>query len=79
MEVKGVPPRSMIVMASRRGKFFDDDYTPLVNPNSKGKIRKPNTKSLEKLLNCDDKHFVDFVDQCLEWKVDRRITPEEAF
>ena len=79
MEVKGVPPRSMIVMASRRGKFFDDDYNPLVNPNSKGKVRKANTKSLEKLLHCEDKNFVDFVDQCLEWKVDRRITPEEAF
>ena len=46
MEVKGVPPRSMIVMASRRKNFFDDDYIPLTNPNSKGKIRKPNTKSL---------------------------------
>ena len=50
MEVKGVPPRSMIVMASRRKNFFDDDYNPLVNPNSKGKVRKPNTKSLQKLL-----------------------------
>jgi hypothetical protein len=29
MEVKGVPPRSMIVMASRRKIFFDDDYLPL--------------------------------------------------
>ena len=29
MEVKGVPPRSMIVVASRRKVFFDDDYRPL--------------------------------------------------
>ncbi len=62
MEVKGVPPRSMIVMASRRKVFFDDDYRPLQNPNSKGKIRIPNTKSLEKLLKCDDDLFIDFVD-----------------
>ena len=54
MEVKGVPPRSMIVMASRRKNFFDDDYNPLVNPNSKGKVRKPNTKSLQKLLKTDN-------------------------
>jgi dual specificity tyrosine-phosphorylation-regulated kinase 2/3/4 len=54
MEVKGVPPRSLIVLASRRKVFFDDDYTPLATPNSKGKIRKPNTKSLEKLMNCGE-------------------------
>ena len=49
MEVKGLPPRSMIVMASRRKVFFDDDYRPLQNPNSKGKIRHPNTKNLTKM------------------------------
>jgi len=52
----------MIVMASRRKVFFDDDYRPLQNPNSKGKIRIPNTKSLEKLMKCDDDLFIDFVD-----------------
>lgn len=62
MEVKGVPPRSMIVMASRRKNFFDDDYNPLVNPNSKGKVRKPNTKNLQKLLKTDNAQFVDFID-----------------
>lgn len=39
MEVKGYPPRSMIVIASRRKVFFDDDYKHLLVPNSKGKIR----------------------------------------
>jgi len=54
MEVKGVPPRSMIVMASRRKVFFDDDYMPLANPNSKGRLRKPNTKKLAELMNCPE-------------------------
>ena len=62
MEVKGLPPRSMIVLASRRKVFFDDDYQPLATPNSKGRVRKPNTKSLEKLMNCEDSTFVDFID-----------------
>ena len=79
MEVKGLPPRSMIVMASRRKVFFDDDYRPLQNPNSKGKIRSPNTKNLSKMLKCDDDMFVDFIDQCLCWKVEQRMTPEQAF
>ena len=69
----------MIVMASRRKVFFDDDYRPLKNPNSKGKLRYPNTKSLQKLMKSDDDSFVDFIDQCLEWKVDKRMKPEEAF
>eukprot|EP00347_Sterkiella_histriomuscorum_P012560 403368100 len=79
MEVKGAPPRSMIVMASRRKIFFDDDYSPLVTANSKGKVRKPNSKSLEKLMNCEDPTFVDFLDKTLEWKPEKRLTPEQAF
>lgn len=79
MEVKGVPPRSLIVMASRRKMFFDDDYLPLTNPNSKGKVRIPNSKSLEHLMSCDDPTFVDFIDKCLEWKPDKRLTPDSAF
>lgn len=79
MEVKGEPPRSMIVVASRRNNFFDDDYKPLQNPNTKGKIRMPNTKDLKELVNCNDDLFVDFLDKCLEWKVDKRLTPEQGF
>lgn len=79
MEVKGVPPRSMIVLASRRKVFFDDDYRPLQNPNSKGRIRVPNCKKLSKMMKSEDDLFVDFIDQCLEWKVEKRLTPEQAF
>lgn len=30
-------------------------------------------------MKCDDDLFVDFVDQCLEWKIEKRMTPEQAF
>ena len=76
MEVKGVPPRSMIVMASRRKVFFDDDYRPLKNPNSKGRVRTPNCKNLAKMMKSDDELFIKFIDDCLEWKPDKRMTPE---
>lgn len=81
MEVKGVPPRSMIVIASRRKVFFDDDYRPLQQPNSKGKVRQINSKHLAQMMQCDDAQsdFVDFINQCLEWKPDKRMTPEDAF
>ena len=76
MEVKGVPPRSMIVIASRRKVFFDDDYRPLENPNSKGRVRYPNVKNLAKMMKTEDHDFIDFIDKCLEWKDDKRLTPQ---
>ena len=62
MEVKGVPPRSVLARATRRKVFFDDDYQPILVANSKGKVRLPNNKNLTSLLNCNDKDFVDFID-----------------
>lgn len=62
MEVKGVPPRSVLARATRRKVFFDDDYIPIIVPNSKGKMRMPSTKRLSDLLTCSDPDFVDFID-----------------
>merc|ERR1712060_463041 len=45
----------------------------------KGKTRKPNEKSLTNLLSTQDSDFVDFIDKCIEWKTDARMTPEMAF
>ena len=63
MEVKGVPPRSMIVVASRRKVFFDDDSRPLQQPNSKGKVRVINSKNLAQIMQADENQadFVDFI------------------
>ena len=46
MEIIGVPPRSLIAKATRRKVFFDDDYQPILMPNSRGKLRKPMSRSL---------------------------------
>ena len=62
MEVKGVPPRSVLARAARRKVFFDDDYQPIITPNSKGKVRSPNTKKISNLINTQDSDFVDFID-----------------
>ena len=62
MEVKGIPPRSVLVKSSRRKVFFDDDYNPMITPNSRGKIRMPGNKNLYTLMNCSDRDFVDFID-----------------
>ena len=62
MEVKGVPPRSVLARATRRKVFFDEDYRPIIVPNSKGKLRVPNSKNLPDLMNSSDADFVDFID-----------------
>ena len=81
IEVKGLPPRSMIVMASRRDIFFDDDYKPKQTKNAHNKVRQVSSKQLEQLMHPKGERtdFVDFVDRCLEWKPEKRMTPIEAF
>ncbi len=62
MEIKGVPPRSVLARATRRKVFFDDEYQPIITPNSKGKLRQPGGKNLADIMNCPDQDFVDFID-----------------
>lgn len=81
IEVKGLPPRSMIVMASRRQIFFDDNYKPKQTTNTRGKVRQVSSKQLEWLMDSEGEQtdFVDFVDKCLEWKPEKRMTPQAGF
>lgn len=30
------------------------------------------------MMGTDDLSFVDFIDKCLEWKPDKRMTPKDA-
>ena len=50
MEVKGVPPRSLIMQATRRKMFFTENYEPLIKANSRGRLRQPASKDLRKLI-----------------------------
>ena len=78
MEVLGVPPPSLIQQGSRSHKYFDGGMVK-VKPNSKGKLRKPNTKSLEAILgSCGDADFIGFVRKFLVWSPEERMTPNEA-
>jgi dual specificity tyrosine-phosphorylation-regulated kinase 2/3/4 len=46
--------------------------------NSKGKRRRPGTKTLSQVLKTDDELFVDFIAKCLTWDPDRRLKPMPA-
>lgn len=78
MEVLGVPPASLIERGTRSSKFFEGAL-PRVKPNSKGKIRRPGSKSLETVLSpCSDIDFIHFVKRLLAWMPEDRLTPHEA-
>jgi dual specificity tyrosine-phosphorylation-regulated kinase 2/3/4 len=58
--------------------FYEENDRPKILPNTRGKERIPNSKNLQKMLNCGDEYFVDFVDKCIEWDTNDRLTPETA-
>ncbi|XP_077517806.1 dual specificity tyrosine-phosphorylation-regulated kinase 4-like isoform X1 [Amblyomma americanum] len=78
MEVLGVPPVAVLELATRRRLFFDSKNVPRLTQNSKGKKRKPNSKTLAAVLGCNDEEFVDFLSLCLVWNPETRVTPDEA-
>uniref|UniRef100_A0ABD2WWZ7 dual-specificity kinase n=1 Tax=Trichogramma kaykai TaxID=54128 RepID=A0ABD2WWZ7_9HYME len=78
MEVLGKPPDNVINHASRRRLFFDSKGQPRCVTNSKGKKRRPASKSVALALKCRDPLFVDFVSRCLEWDAKKRMSPDEA-
>jgi serine/threonine protein kinase len=78
MEVRGTPPTEILVTAPRCKVFFDSHQRPRNFPNSRGKVRIPNSRSLEGSLRTSEPVFVDFIDKCLDWDPLSRLTPKEA-
>lgn len=78
MEIMGMPPANVLAKATRRKVFFDSNNAARIVPNSKGRKRRPGTKTLEGVLKCNDKVFLDFLRRCLTWDPEQRMTPREA-
>lgn len=57
---------------------LDPNGAPRAVINSKGRRRRPGTKTLAQVLRCSDEEFVDFVSKCLVWDPERRIKPQAA-
>ena len=54
MEIKGIPADYILEMSSRKKLFFDPVGEPIIVANSKGKKRRPLTKTLKGVLRCTD-------------------------
>ncbi|EFQ28273.1 uncharacterized protein GLRG_03417 [Colletotrichum graminicola M1.001] len=78
MEVFGPPEKHLIEKSTRKKLFFDSMGKPRLTVSSKGRRRRPSSKTLQQVLKCDDEAFLDFLAKCLRWDPDRRLKPEEA-
>lgn len=78
MEVFGPPEKHLIEKSTRKKLFFDSMGKPRLTVSSKGRRRRPSSKTLQQVLKCDDEVFLDFIARCLRWDPDRRLKPEEA-
>lgn len=78
MEVFGPPEKHLIERSTRKKLFFDSLGKPRITVSSKGKRRRPSSKTLAQALKCDDDMFTDFIARCLRWDPDRRMKPDEA-
>lgn len=78
MEIFGPPDRHLVERCTRKKLFFDSVGKPRVTVSSKGRRRRPSSKTLAQALKTDDDAFVDFIARCLRWDPDRRMKPSEA-
>ncbi|KAL4418786.1 hypothetical protein ABPG77_005500 [Micractinium sp. CCAP 211/92] len=80
MELLGPPPRTLLEHAPRASIFFDTaTWHPLLHQNSRGKARRPSSRNWERALgSCEDKPFCDFLQRCLVWEPELRMTPDQA-
>ena len=78
MEIFGPPDRHLVERCTRKKLFFDSVGKPRVTVSSKGKRRRPSSKTLQQALKTEDEAFVDFIARCLRWDPERRLKPAEA-
>ncbi len=93
MEVRNVPPQSVLSTSTRRKEFFDPSGQPWphITTNRHGRVRQPGTRTLRQVLvhpdtttrsypdeEASSDYLVDFLMKCLAWDATARLTPEEA-
>ena len=77
LEVIGLPPKGFLENASRRLNFFDKFGMPLPTFDSKGHIRIAGGLPIKKMI-ADGGEFADFIELCLKWNPEERLTPAKA-
>ncbi|XP_066157920.1 dual specificity tyrosine-phosphorylation-regulated kinase 2-like isoform X2 [Euwallacea fornicatus] len=89
MELLGMPPQKLLDQSKRAKNFISSKGIPRYcncttmgdgGLSRRGKPRgPPGSKDLKRALKgCDDPLFLDFIQRCLEWDPDTRMTPAQA-
>ena len=79
MEILGPPPMHVVERSQKRNIFFEGETNrPRIVPNLHGKRRRPGTRSLKNLVQTKDEVFLSFLEGCLCWDPNKRLTPETA-
>jgi serine/threonine protein kinase len=78
MEIFGVPTPDVLAQSTRKKHFFDSHGNPRIISNSKGKKKRPSTKSLINTVPTNDAAFLDFIRKCLNWNPKERMSAEEG-
>lgn len=78
MEIFGPPDRHLVERCTRKKLFFDSVGKPRVTVSSKGRRRRPSSKTLSQALKTEDEAFLDFISRCLRWDPERRMKPHDA-
>jgi dual specificity tyrosine-phosphorylation-regulated kinase 2/3/4 len=63
MEVKGVPPSTLLAEATRKKLFFDISDAPKIVANTRGRKRYPQTRLLEEKIGTNERVFLDLVER----------------
>jgi dual specificity tyrosine-phosphorylation-regulated kinase 2/3/4 len=77
LELLGLPPIEVLGRAKRGEEFFSGGR-PLRITDRKGKSHPVGSKALRDICRTTSPAFLDFVEKCLTWDPDARMTPEEA-
>ncbi|WFD35470.1 dual-specificity kinase [Malassezia cuniculi] len=78
MEVLGTPDRAVLDRSTRRKIFFDSTGSPRTVVNSRGRRRRPSSRTLSDAVRSRDELFLDFIARCLAWDPAKRLTAEAA-
>jgi dual specificity tyrosine-phosphorylation-regulated kinase 2/3/4 len=78
MEYCGYPPTDLILQSHKWRAFFDDTLQAKPTKNSRGVLRKANSKTFHIFLKTAEDTFINLLKRCLETDPRLRITAQQA-
>jgi dual specificity tyrosine-phosphorylation-regulated kinase 2/3/4 len=76
IRVLGMPPKWMRESGQRAEYYFRKDGSPIVVPNSEGRVHQPGASSIAEDTGIKDEGLLDLVSACLAWDPKERISTQ---